>query len=260
MLRFQKLQATGNDFIILDQPPHTLTEDQRQLLCDRHFGIGADGLLWIEPIRVIHSHQTGIFRMYYWNADGREGTFCGNGARVAFWLAHKRWNVSHGILLAADGAHEAYIVAKNPQLVAVQLHLQRLPYQLSQDRWFVHTGSPHLLIQTSHEELRSLPISEIAPPLRQDKSLDPGGVNVSFFASDGNGGWYLRTYERGVEAETLSCGTACVALAAVLSQSQAHIYTRGGKLTVRGGAHGAFWLIGSVGFCFQGEYGAPDSI
>ncbi|MEN3040403.1 MAG: diaminopimelate epimerase [Bacteroidia bacterium] len=253
MLRFQKLQATGNDFIIPDRSPYTLTEDQRRLLCDRHFGVGADGLLWIEPIRLIPSHQTGILRMHYWNADGRAGSFCGNGARAAFWIAFREWGISQGIILAADGAHEAYIVDPHLPLIAVQLHLYHPPSQIATDKWFVHTGSPHLLIRRAYEELHTLPLSDIAPPLRYDSSLDPQGVNVSFFACDSQGEWHLRTYERGVEAETLSCGTACVALAAILSEEKVHIHTKGGQLTVQRTPE-AFWLIGPVGLCFRGEY------
>lgn len=254
MLRFQKLQATGNDFILLEDTPASLTVAQRAQLCDRHFGIGADGIIAVESVSLVPGAHTGVFHMYYWNADGHPGTFCGNGARAAFWMANRRWGVRSGILLAADGAHEAYLVQSSPFVVAVSLTLRKAPQALSDRKWFVDSGSPHLLIESDPGELLTLPVETLAPPLRRDTTLDPGGVNVSFFAALEGGQWSLRTYERGVEAETLSCGTACVALAAVTNTPEIQIQTRGGMLRVRRRSSDTFWLIGPVEQTFTGTY------
>lgn len=256
MLHFQKLQATGNDFIILEEDPALLTIAQRARLCDRHFGVGADGIIAVEVVSLIMEAHTGILRMHYWNADGGIGTFCGNGARAAFWVAHQRWGVRSAVLLAADGAHEAYLVKESPFIVAVSLTLRQSPRALSDGRWFVDSGSPHLLIESRYEELASLPIDSVAPPLRHDTTYDPHGVNVSFFARMQSARWSLRTYERGVEKETLSCGTACVALAAIAEAPEIHIETRGGTLLVRRQSPKTFWLVGPAELTYTGVYHA----
>ncbi|MCX8113222.1 MAG: diaminopimelate epimerase [Bacteroidia bacterium] len=253
-LRFQKFQATGNDFVALEHSPTELSEAQRRLICDRHFGIGADGMIHLEALSLVSSHRTGIFRLGYWNADGRPGTFCGNGARAAAYLAYQRWGVKGMVFLASDGAHEAYVLQVSPPLIAVQLTLHQPPRLVSENAWFVHTGSPHLMIEKSAEELETLPINEIAPPLRWERKYDPEGVNVSFFASQEDGSWALRTYERGVEAETLSCGTACIALAAIQAASETFIQTRGGRLIVQRRSSDTFWLIGPTELTLTGEY------
>lgn len=254
MLRFRKLQATGNDFISLESDPSELTQAQRQQLCDRHLGIGADGILFLKPVSLLLAQRAGVFEMKYWNADGQLGTFCGNGARAALWLAHHYWGVKSAILLAADGAHEAYVLQESPFVAAVQLSIHRSPVPLSEDRWFVHTGSPHLLIETTAESLSKLPLSEVARPLRWETTHDPAGVNVSFFSRTGPGIWQIRTYERGVEAETLSCGTACVALAAVADAPEVEIHTRGGILKVIRKEQDTFWLIGPAAPTIEGTY------
>lgn len=254
MLRFRKLQATGNDFISLEIDPGALTEAQRRQLCHRHWGIGADGILFVKPVSLRPEQKMGVFEMNYWNADGRRGTFCGNGARAALWLAHHYWGVKSAVLLAADGAHEAYVLSESPFIASVQLTLHQSPISLPDGRWFVHTGSPHLLIETSSEALFKVPLSEVAPPLRWEKTFDPGGVNVSFFSRTGQGTWQIRTYERGVEAETLSCGTACVALAAVADASEVEIHTRGGILKVLRKGRDTFWLIGPAAPTIEGFY------
>ncbi|MCS6789929.1 MAG: diaminopimelate epimerase [Bacteroidia bacterium] len=248
-MRFRKLHATGNDFILLEDSPFALTTEQRRRLCDRHIGIGADGILFIEK-----GEGIGIY-MHYWNADGALGSFCGNGARASMWSAYQRWNLEYAVLHAADGVHAAQVLQTTPPLVSVQLHLHAQPKEIGLHQWFVHTGSPHKLIEVPLEELNKLRLEEVAPPLRYDTRWDEGGVNVSFFARDETG-WHIRTYERGVESETLSCGTACAALAVLANESELTIYTRGGLLRIRKeGAH--IWLIGEVEEVFWGEWKTP---
>lgn len=103
MLRFRKFQAAGNDFIVLESSPAGLSVAQRRRLCDRHLGIGADGLVQVEA---------GVF--HYWNADGQVGTFCGNGARVAAWLEYERTTAREFTLQAADGPHQVRILSLSP--------------------------------------------------------------------------------------------------------------------------------------------------
>ncbi|MCS7153497.1 MAG: diaminopimelate epimerase [Bacteroidia bacterium] len=253
MLRFQKLQATGNDFILLEENPALLSEHARRRLCDRHFGIGADGLIYVEAVQGECARKA-CFQMTYWNADGRVGTFCGNGARAAAWAAYQRQAYEKAILLAADGEHEVEVLQTAPPLIAVSLRLLKPPHHVERGYYFADTGSPHLLVPIASETIRELSVETIAPPLRWETLYDPKGVNVSFFAQIGSREWYLRTYERGVEAETLSCGTACVALAAVVGEEEVHISTRGGHLTVRRKSDSEYWLIGPVEVVFTGEY------
>lgn len=242
MFRFRKFQATGNDFVVPELSPAGLSVAQRKRLCDRHMGIGADGLVHVEG---------GVFS--YWNADGQVGTFCGNGARVAAWLEYERTEAQEFSLQAADGPHQVRVLSRQPPQIAVSLKVHTPPKALEEGRWFVHTGSPHLLIAVPFEVLESYPVAQVALPLRWQRELDPGGVNVSFFAEGPDGTWYIRTYERGVEAETLSCGTACVALAAVVGQKSISIQTRGGILAVVCEAE-TCWLSGPVEETFRGEW------
>lgn len=188
---------------------------------------------------------------HYWNADGQVGSFCGNGARVAAWLAHEHTGAWEFSLQAADGLHRVRILSQQPPQIAVSLQVHAAPRTLASDRWFVDTGSPHLLIAVPFKVLGSYPVTQVAPPLRWQTELDAGGVNVSFFAEGPDGAWHIRTYERGVEAETLSCGTACVALAAIVQGENLSIRSRGGTLTVVREAE-IYWLSGPVEETFRG--------
>ncbi|MCS7162126.1 MAG: diaminopimelate epimerase [Bacteroidia bacterium] len=250
-MRFRKLHATGNDFIALEAgQAEALTVGQRRILCQRRTGIGADGIIAVRP------EGEGKLRLDYWNADGAVGSFCGNGARAALWLGYTQWGYEHAHLEAADGLHEGHILGIEPPLVAISLSLRRSPQAVAKNQWFVDTGSPHLLIEVE-EDLAAFPVAEKAPPLRWDTRYDPKGVNVSFFQQV-EGRWHLRTYERGVEAETLSCGTACVALSALIGAPTLEICTAGGTLRVE--KEGSkFWLIGEVCEVFWGEWIAPLS-
>lgn len=271
MLPFRKFHAAGNDFLVLEGSPDSLSDAQRRCLCDRHTGIGADGIVAIQPwimqfrAEVPLEHGELFVPMHYWNADGKKGSFCGNGARVAMWLVYEQYRKAQATLVAADGEHKAEIVSLSPPRVAVQLTLRKPVQQVSSSQWFVDSGSPHLLIQVPTKELWTWPLALQAPTLRAETTYDPGGMNVSIFAPLEGGLWGLRTYERGVEAETLSCGTACVALAALLQkyperfhhlETSLSIHTRGGQLEVREEGRD-FWLIGPVEEVFQGRWVAP---
>ena len=265
MLRFRKFQATGNDFIVLEGVhPESLSEEERRRLCDRHFGVGADGIVHIGPtVGRVSASEPGraseIRQFFYWNADGRPGSFCGNGARVATWIAYQERPFTEALLIASDGEHRVEVRRSRPPLIAVELFVRKAPAQIGEGVWFVDTGSPHVLYKVpSVAEWETFPLTDWAPKTwRWRTDLDPGGVNVSVFAQ-GDGRWHLRTYERGVEAETLSCGTACVALAALLEKERRDTFlisitTRGGLLQVEYKT-GTFWLVGPVEEVFRGEW------
>ncbi len=253
-MRFRKFHAAGNDFLVLAEDPRRLDEGFRRRLCERHTGVGADGLVAIEP--AASSGPVPAFAFLYWNADGQPGTFCGNGARVAGWLAYETTQARRLELIAGDGTHPVHILAENPPQIEVGLRLVQAPLPAGEKQWFVHTGSPHLLWEVPPTQLKTFPLATAAPPLRWKKDWDPHGVNVSVFAALGPHQWGLRTYERGVEAETLSCGTACVALAALVAPQQPNpieIHTPGGLLSVTF-REGYYWLRGPVEETFRGEW------
>ncbi|MCX7606050.1 MAG: diaminopimelate epimerase [Bacteroidia bacterium] len=278
MLLFRKFHAAGNDFIVLEEDPTLLTEEARRRLCNRHFGVGADGIIYVTEIPSLppgpalspssspaDTVDAATFLFRYWNADGKLGSFCGNGARVAAWIAYQRHPFHSAYLEAADGRHTVELLHTTPPLLKVSLSLRKAPQKVGENHWFVDTGSPHFLQKVSAEELPLFPLSTYAPSLRKDTTYDPDGMNVSIFAQLDTHRWGLRTYERGVEAETLSCGTACAALAAVIpdllgSEMEGtkliQIETRGGQLSVQRD-NLDLWLIGSVEETFRGEWIAP---
>ncbi len=228
-MRFRKFHAAGNSFLVLSENADALSVERRRLLCSPHYGIGADGIVAIQ----LGGERDGIdFEMHYWNADGRRGTFCGNGARLAVWLAYEASGKKYFRFIAADGLHEGWILEETPPWIGVTLTLHRPPQPRPEGGTWVDTGSPHLLIPVkSFEELRALPMESLARPLRWETTYDPGGVNVSFYARHGEG-YALRTFERGVEAETQSCGTAAVALSALIQQDALKLFPLGGTLRV----------------------------
>ncbi|MCS7189945.1 MAG: diaminopimelate epimerase [Bacteroidia bacterium] len=251
MLSFRKFHATGNDFLVLQDNPKALSEIVRHRLCNRHVGIGADGIIHVEFPNSPSEEPVVLF--HYWNADGKEGSFCGNGARVAAWLGHELRGFREVTLRAVDGIHKGKILSTSPPWVSVSLSIREEPMQVEEGRWFIDSGSPHLLLEVPLEEFHDFPLSEVAPPLRFCTEYDAGGMNVSIFTAINKKDWKLRTYERGVEAETLSCGTACVALAALVGEDEIRVHTAGGVLTVHR-SRGEFWLTGSLEELFRGEW------
>jgi diaminopimelate epimerase len=264
MINFRKFEATGNEFLILSLHPCDLSPEQRRWLCDRRRGIGADGLLHIKQVGPSSEYRgeeaVYAFEMHYWNADGDVGTFCGNGARVAVWLAYEASQAKRFFFRAADGAHEGWILNQTPPRVAVSLKLHQAPVPGPNGGFYVHTGSPHLLIPIQNSEtLLALPLEDVAKPLRWERTYDSQGVNVSFYAPLEEG-YAMRTYERGVEAETLSCGTAAVALAALLDQAIITLYPPGGNLTVTRLNELTFRLEGPISEVIRGEIPAGSPL
>ena len=257
-ISFFKYQGTGNDFVMVDDRLAHWDLGNLGLiraLCDRKFGIGADGLI------LIRSHADYDFEMIYFNADGSQ-SFCGNGARCAVAFAHFLGIISlHTQFLAIDGPHEARIARGEVSLKMAKVsHISE-----SLGDAFVHTGSPHHVRWV--EDLEDYPVLEQGQLLRHDPCYAPGGSNVNFVEKISDNEIFVRTFERGVENETLSCGTGVTAAAlvcgALTQQKSIQIRTLGGNLrvTFEGNAEEGFdniWLIGPAQQVYAGQIQLPS--
>ena len=254
---FEKYHGAGNDFLISDIRNHAnpLTTDMISWLCDRHFGVGADGLILLE------GSDTHDFGMRYFNSDGNEATLCGNGGRCITAFAHR-----HGIIgmetrfLASDGEHHAVILSFDEDRYIISLGMGDVEAgKWEGGRIFLDTGSPHLVIQAKN--LHEADIVGEGRKWRYDQAFAPGGTNVNFIEPSGNN-IHIRTYERGVEDETLSCGTGATAAAiawALLhaAPSPVELMARGGTLRVSFRLDGNHFrdvrLEGPASFVFSGK-------
>ena len=204
-LHVYKYQGAGNDFVILDNRQGTvsLTPEQVHWLCDRRFGIGADGLM------TLCASDTADFEMHYYNADGPEGTMCGNGGRCLVAFA-ALMGLTHFDFQACDGPHRAELPQQQGDRSVVRLKMRDVePPVRYPDGWHLETGSTHFVQWV--KDLESFPVAEEGKRLRWDARF-PRGANVNFvepFADH----LAIRTYERGVEAETWACGTGATAAA-----------------------------------------------
>ena len=238
-INFAKWHGTGNDFILIDDRKGTFPMDDRAMvkgLCDRHTGIGSDGLILIQKPRVADTD----FHMEFFNPDGSQ-SFCGNGSRCAYayWCGlNGSDEVAH--FTAIDGKHAGMW---SDGMVSITLSfqggVQRGTDGHSVD--FINTGSPHELVWVADPD--SVPIMEEGPRRRYAEKHAPGGTNVNFLCVV-SGVVYMRTYERGVEAETLSCGTGVVAAAiSAMDRNEVdvpvQVHTSGGVLQVDAERNGA---------------------
>jgi diaminopimelate epimerase len=256
-LAFHKYQATGNDFILVDDRAGQWPAEQWQAweqLCDRHMGIGADGVI------LLRLHPTAAFEMVYLNADGRLSSFCGNGSRAALHFARALGIVLGEQInyLASDGIHRGQFIGEE---IRTELKVQSSPSQLTDTDWFVHTGSPHYV-----RFVDELPDAETVLAegrrIRNLPAYAPGGTNVNFVHADAEGTLHVRTYERGVEAETLSCGTGVTAAALCqhargLGSFPYAIQALGGRLQVLR-EEGSLWLQGAAVETFRGVVHFPS--
>ena len=253
-LNFNKFHGTGNDFIIIDNRDNKISTDSTTLfkkLCNRNFGIGADGLI------LIHNHKQYDFEMRYYNSDGIEGTMCGNGGRCAFAFAQKAGIVNEKTTFAAsDGLHSAKQDGDN-----ISLSLNNVsPPVLVNGNHFLNTGSPHYIIPVPN--ISKVDVSEMGNKLRWSDHFAPGGTNVNFMESNDKI-IKVRTYERGVENETLSCGTgitACAISNRLNGRDGRHdviVEALGGRLEVsfilEKNSASSVWLKGPAEFVFEGE-------
>jgi diaminopimelate epimerase len=217
---FVKMNGAGNDFVVIDNRSlrFTITSEQIAQLCNRHFGIGADGVLVVEP-----AHQAEVdFRMRYYNADGGEAEMCGNGARCFARFVHplRRLNAEQvrfltpaGLIVGEYVGDEVRVSLTEP--IETQLH-QRADFGWGEIEYhFMNTGVPHAVIFVP--EAASADVVAQGRAVRRS-TIFPRGTNVNFVQVTDSGKLIVRTYERGVEDETLACGTGVVASALVTNR------------------------------------------
>lgn len=226
-IKFYKYQATGNDFILLDNRTTKLKFEKPLIekLCDRKFGIGSDGLI------LIQDHDDYDFEMVFYNPDGSQ-SLCGNGSRCAVNFANYLNIIgSNTHFLAFDGAHQAEVL-DNGEVRLKMADVQNV--RLLADGMFIDTGSPHLIKYVINVE--NYRVYDEGKAIRNGGLYKEAGVNVNFVQITGESEIFVRTYERGVENETLSCGTGVTAAAIASShqglESPVTVHTRGGVLTV----------------------------
>lgn len=249
-LHFEKYQGTGNDFIFLEGI-RSLPTPLVQQLCDRRFGIGADGLI------LMNRESDLDFDMLYYNSDGSQ-SFCGNGSRCAVRFAQRHQWISDSCRFNSnDGSHYALIESDR---IKLQMHDVK-DFEQQDDHALIHTGSPHYLC---YAPLSKLDIIPSAHAIRYSKRFEKEGVNVNFLEAEGEL-LNIRTYERGVENETLSCGTGvtAAALAHHLTLGKGdgsfsrEVRTLGGNLTVEYTIHGdrfsRIFLCGPAEFVYSGN-------
>lgn len=254
MLHFYKYQGAGNDFIIIDNRSNAvqLSVVQIRALCDRHFGIGADGLMLLE------NTDGADFTMVYYNADGNESTMCGNGGRCIAAFAHSLGITGKEMqFMAIDGLHHAVI--NNDRTVSLQM--QDVEDIYFGDSYFeLNTGSPHYVQYV--KGLGQLNVFDEGRRIRNTGKYQPKGINVNF-VEEQDGALHIRTYERGVEDETLACGTGVTAAAIVSVGRQTGSFSVpvqavGGRLLVAftkntADSASVITLRGAADFVFKGE-------
>ncbi|MDR7128463.1 diaminopimelate epimerase [Algoriphagus sp. 4150] len=252
-ISFYKYQGTGNDFVMIDDRARKFDDSDLELvskLCDRKFGVGADGLI------LIRNHPSYDFEMIYFNADGSQ-SMCGNGARCAVAFSAFLGIVAEKTsFLAIDGAHEAIL---KEGLVHLLMGDVAGIEEKGADS-FVNTGSPHHIRFV--QDIAQYPVFEEGAKVRYDQMYAPAGTNVNFVEKISGDEIFVRTYERGVEDETLSCGTgvtaAAIAVGKDLPAATVKIKTLGGQLSVKfkaseKGSFKEIWLIGPAESVFAGK-------
>jgi len=257
---FSKYQGTGNDFIVIDDRAERFDaagHDHIRALCDRRFGIGADGLM------LLRNADGYDFRMLYFNADGRPGSMCGNGGRCITLFASRLGLIGErAVFTAADGIHEADMLAIGEDGLSGFVSLKMADVgslAADGDHLVIDTGSPHMVLAVDDPAMVDV-VAEgrrirNSPPYRSE------GINVNFIARR-DGALHMRTYERGVEDETLSCGTGAVAAALAAARlgwvtgGICRLHTPGGDLTVRfenkGSGFTGIRLEGPAAFVYEG--------
>lgn len=254
-LHFSKYQGTGNDFVILDNRAnrYKLKPEQIRFLCDRRFGIGADGLM------MLGQAEGYDFSMAYYNADGNEGSMCGNGGRCLVSFAnHVGIHKNAYKFIATDGPHEAEMDLDG--LVRLKMKDVDKVKQVA-DHFELDTGSPHYVKFIN--DVKTYEVTREGRAIRSSKEFLDKGINVNFVQNVNDHTIFVRTYERGVEAETLSCGTGVTASALMAAHNdtgfnQVDVVTLGGKLSVEFDRTGDnefrnIWLVGPATFVFSGE-------
>jgi diaminopimelate epimerase len=257
-MNFFKYQGTGNDFIILDNRNWSftaLTTERVKALCDRRFGIGADGLMLLNP------HTGYDFEMKYYNSDGRESSMCGNGGRCLVKFAYDMGiTKSEYNFLAVDGPHLAEIDVDG--IVSLKMKDVKDIQDYKGD-FILDTGSPHYVKMVT--DVMEMDVYHNGMEIRYSSDFAKEGINVNFVEQKRSDEIIVRTYERGVEDETLSCGTGVTASALgsyhnEVGYNYVKVITKGGKLTVRfdrtsDNSYENIWLCGPAVKVYQGTIG-----
>jgi diaminopimelate epimerase len=252
-ISFRKYQGTGNDFILIDNRNEIFPKDNLdfiKILCNRKFGIGSDGLILIE------NTKTADFEMIFFNPDGSK-SLCGNGSRCAVKFAFELGIIGKTCnFLAYDGKHKAIIDGSE-----ITIEMRDVETIKNYEEYiFLNTGSPHVVVFSN--DLDNTNVLEKGREIRYSKNFESiGGVNVNFVQLIDNL-LHIRTYERGVEDETLSCGTGVTAAAIALAtknliNEKCNIVTKGGNLKVGFKKNNDFLfnnitLTGPAVFVFEG--------
>lgn len=255
-IHFFKYQGAGNDFVMMDNRNgnySNLATKTIEKLCDRRFGIGADGLILLE------NAEGYDFKMVYYNSDGRESSMCGNGGRCIVAFAKKLQVISENAsFLAIDGPHNATI-SKN-EIVSLQMSDVK-SINMTDDYSFLNTGSPHHIQVV--ENIKDLDVKSLGSKIRYSDLYGSEGSNINFVQQDSENTFSIRTYERGVEDETLACGTGATAVALAMhncgktKSTDLIVEVEGGTLTVSferdGDKYYNIFLGGPAEFVFSGS-------
>ncbi len=268
---FHKMSGSGNDFLMVDGRYAHVEDFTPQAIvaaCDRRRGVGADGVILLDP----DAPQDAHFTFRFWNSDGSEGPMCGNGAlcatklAVALELAPTDGDV---VFATRAGIHRGRVVGGRAEIALPDCERPRplhVPLEAPETRpMFAEPSVPHLVLQVP--DVEAIDVEGRGPTLRHHQALPAGGANVNWLSPAGDGSWRMRTFERGVEGETLACGTGAVACALVLGAlelgvgSPTRIWTRSGlaldvSWTVAGAKMSSIRLAGDARVTFKGKIGS----
>lgn len=254
-MKFYKYQGAGNDFVMIDDRNADFIIDKTRIakICDRHFGVGADGLI------LLQNDPTQDFKMLYFNSDGNESSMCGNGGRCIVKFAQDLKMIgAQTKFMAIDGVHEA-IISPNE----IELKMSNVDSVLNFDSHvFLNTGSPHHIEFVQATD--NINVKEKGAEIRYGNPYFDEGTNVNFVEILSDDELKIRTYERGVEDETLACGTGVTAAAIAAyemkktNQQEIKVQTLGGILKVRfekssSNGYENIWLCGPAEFVFKGK-------
>lgn len=252
-ISFTKYQGAGNDFVVIDDRVEVFDMKNEALiahLCDRRMGIGADGLM------LLRNHSSCDFEMFYFNADGKEGSMCGNGGRCIVDFAHSLGLFTEEtVFMATDGLHEA---RWTEDLVSIKM-IDVAEVEQSENFLFLDTGSPHYVTFVDH--LSEVNVYEEGKKVRYNERFKAEGTNVNFVELEDKH-CSVRTYERGVEDETLACGTGVTAVAIAAHAADKRlanplkVKVQGGELEVsfkeKNGVYSDVWLKGPAEEVYKG--------
>ncbi|MBD1420808.1 diaminopimelate epimerase [Sphingobacterium chuzhouense] len=260
-IKFSKYQGAGNDFVLIDNRSGFFDGDNHdlvQLLCNRRFGIGADGLM------LLQNNKNFDFEMVYYNANGGEASMCGNGGRCIVAFARDLGIITDKtVFLAVDGKHDAHIHDNQVDLGMIDVS----SVERDGAAYVLNTGSPHYV--TWANDLKNMDVYHIGSAIRNNDTYQKDGINVNFLEKEGNG-YFVRTFERGVEDETFACGTGATASAMAIAlhenlegELEIPIRVLGGQLYISFHKQGQQFtnvrLKGPAQFVFEGTFLSPFS-